>query len=289
MRLLFDIPRYLPAKDGAIMMVKDYKEAMEARGHEVKITCLFGQKDGGSELYDWADIVLSHLGRSNHACNQGKPFIWLKHSDQFTMDTPTIYNSHWLAEGRDTVCYPICDYSNFMEQSTGSYITLIGLNPNKGGELLRELAGRMRGHRFIGVCGAYGGQEVHAQPKNVKIIPHPCYIDKILKDTKVLLVMSEYESFSRCTAEAMSMGIPIISTRTRGVLECAEQAPCYIDVRENIEEWIDGIMKVGLNLEHYQKRSRLRGQELRALTKDHITNFETICYENQSTKAVQTA
>lgn len=288
------------------MMVHDYSREMEKRGHEVKIWCLEGRQDGKEGwLYKWCDIVISHLGRSLHsqkyAREAKKPFIWLAHSDQFRVQSPTICNSYWLkeffdsvkirGEGESVVCYPICDYSKFNELADGQYITLIGLNRNKGGVLLRHLAERMQGYQFLGVAGCYGGQEI-TQPDNVKVIVHPCYVEKVLKDTGILLIMSEFESFSRCAVEAMSMGIPIVSTETKGVRETCGSAAYYIKDREDLGGWQKAIEYVNENKDKWSKKSFRRSKAIQRMSIKHIETFENLLikktkHENQNHKVIQ--
>lgn len=246
LNILFHIPKWL-SNDGAKRMVQDY---ISCTVHSTK---LIAEDSGDDALpaYKWADIVLTHLGTTGLAINTckklNKPLIFIAHNEnKFSvisrdLSIGVINNSFHLPKypNPSVVCHPMCVYKE--GESDGKYITLINLNKNKGGEVLRRIANNMKDEQFLGVKGAYGKQI--EQPKNVAILDHNDNIREILESTKILLMPSLTESWGRIAAEAIQMGVPVISTETNGIKECLEDAAWYVD-RDDVDQWINAIQKI---------------------------------------------
>lgn len=246
LNILFHIPKYL-VNDGTTRMVRDY---CSRTIHSAKVI----SEDTGEDAlpaYKWADIVLSHLGTTGLAINTckrlNKPLIFIAHNwNRFgviarDLSIGVINNSDHLPKypNPNVVCHPMVVYKK--GESDGKYITLINLNKNKGGEILRRIANNMPDENFLGVTGAYGTQI--KQPKNVTVIDHIDNITEVLEQTKILIMPSATESWGRTAAEAIQFGIPVISTETKGVKECLDEACWYVD-RDNTDEWINAIKRI---------------------------------------------
>jgi glycosyltransferase involved in cell wall biosynthesis len=114
----------------------------------------------------------------------------------------------------------------------GNAITLVNANINKGVNQFIELAKRMPTRRFLAVRPYYGELYVPAAPQNVEWVSFEDDIRKILKQTRILLVPSNYESFCRIAVEAMYNGIPVIYSKP------ATKNVGIVGTTEGVEEWI---------------------------------------------------
>lgn len=105
------------------------------------------------------------------------------------------------------------------EPFQGEHITLVNANHNKGVLQFIALADAMPDRRFLAVSPYYGGQADQKlavpRPKhnNVTWIPFNDDIREILKQTRILLMPSYYESFGRIGIEAMYNGIPVLYSK----------------------------------------------------------------------------
>jgi glycosyltransferase involved in cell wall biosynthesis len=140
------------------------------------------------------------------------------------------------------------------EPFQGEYITLINANQNKGVHRFLDLASRMPDRRFLGVLPYYGELRVPPAPSNVKWVPFDDDIRNILKQTRILLVPSYYESFGRVAVEAMINGIPVLYSKpnpnsvypggsTEGMQEWIGEAAIGCE-REQPQEWMDAIQSL---------------------------------------------
>jgi glycosyltransferase involved in cell wall biosynthesis len=199
------------------------------------------------DAYNWADVVCTHLDFDRHTTNicgiLKRPVFHFMHNDavdfykfieEARMPQYMVYNSEWIAKEYSFNCasvvlYPPCpaDYYRILGNPINSeYITLINTNENKGGYLLIKLAEAMPDRKFLAVNGSYddGGlmpyinSRLKALP-NVKFIEHSSNPREIYQQTRILLVLSRYESWGRVATEAMSNGIPVIYTPTKGLWE----------------------------------------------------------------------
>jgi glycosyltransferase involved in cell wall biosynthesis len=137
------------------------------------------------------------------------------------------------------------------EPFRGEYITLVNANLNKGVLQFLDLARAMPNRKFMGVLPYYGELRVPPAPSNVKWVPFDDDIRVILKQTRILLMPSFYESFGRIAVESMINGIPVIYSKpsenpphphysTEGVQEWIGDAAIACD-RERVSEWIEAI------------------------------------------------
>ena len=199
------------------------------------------------DAYMWADAVFTHLDYDRHTmniCNIIKrPVFHFMHNDavdyyryidESKVPQYLVYNSEWIKKAysfkhTSTVLYPPCpaDFYRILGSPWNSeYITLINTNENKGGYIFARIAEAMPDKKFLAVNGSYddGGimPEINAKLEslpNVKFVQHSSNVREIYQQTKILLVLSRYESWGRVATEAMSNGIPIIYCPTSGLDE----------------------------------------------------------------------
>lgn len=212
------------------------------------------------ETYRWADVILTHLDYTRHTINVGRllkrPVVSFIHS-HYTYDPNPIanaregnfvvYNSQWVKDALNyewpsTILHPPCPAERYKvceDPAKNGYITMISVNENKGGYILRRVAMAMPDKKFLGVVGSYddGGMQgkiieaIKRDCPNVEIVPNSPDILSVYKRTRVLLMASRYESWGMTATEAMINGIPVICTPTKGLKENCSYAGLYIPDR----------------------------------------------------------
>ncbi len=136
----------------------------------------------------------------------------------------------------------------FDNDGSGDRITLINANVNKGVQQFVAMARAMPDHKFLGVLPYYGEMNVPPTPDNVEWIPFQNDVRTVLKQTRILLVPSYYESFGRVAVEAMINGIPVLYAKpatnsvfpggsTEGLDEWIRPAGIAVS-REVVEDWV---------------------------------------------------
>lgn len=235
------------------------------------------------ELYLWCEIAITHLEYTASTIGMsqvyGKPVCQIVHNDTpyecvlaAYKDLNIIYNSHWIAKKlkykhRSMVMPPPVDYRRYdLEKDTeqNKFITLINMNDNKGGKVFRKIAAKMPDRQFLGVVGSYDDDHYPGNPTpNLTVIPNTSDILPVYANTRILLMPSEYESWGMTATEAMCNGIPVICTRTPGLLENTDRKMVYCE-RDDIDGWVSRIKSLD-NKEKYNKvsnRARVRSREL---------------------------
>ena len=237
-------------------------------------------------LFRWSHAVMTHLDYTDWTIAASamykKPLFHLIHNttkynkvEWAEKPQYIVYNSEWakqqLAYNHDSIVVtPPCDwrfYDTNIDPTYNDYITLINLDENKGGHILRQIAEALPHRKFIGVMGSYSepaniGQHTN-QPPNVTIYPKTNNIKAVYASTRILIMPSKYESWGRTATEAMCSGIPVISSGTPGLRENCGKSGLYVD-REDVKQWVDEIEKL-FNSKIYAKASKaakIRSREL---------------------------
>jgi len=262
------------------------------------------------KLFFWSDAAMTHLDYTKWSvCMSAvmrKPLFHLIHNThkypEIEMaDRPQyiIYNSEWARSELGyhhpgIVVHPPCDwraYDTDIDPQFNEAITLINLDQNKGGHILREIATRLPHRKFIGVIGSYSepgniGQHTN-QPPNVTVLPKTNDIKSVYRQTRILVMPSKYESWGRTATEAMCSGIPVISSGTPGLRENCGKAGIYVD-REDVGAWCDAIERL-FKPKAYEKASkaaRIRSRELDPTAElVHLRQFMADSREHYKVKA----
>lgn len=210
------------------------------------------------DAYRWADVILTHLDFTAYTIQMGhlvkRPVINFIHNSHRYSSVETafannfvVYNSNWIKEKLNynwpsMVFTPPCDWKHYdvcEDPSKNECITLIGLDENKGGNLLQEIAAAMPDRKFIGVVGSYSEPaklgQFKDQPSNVEVVPNTPDILGVYRKTRILLMPSRYESWGRTATEAMCSGIPVICTPTPGLKENCADAGIYVPMRKQYQ------------------------------------------------------
>lgn len=216
-----------------------------------------------TDSYRWGDVLITHLDYTQYttimAWHVKRPLVHLIHNDipyssieNAFYKNYIVYNSEWIAKKLNykwpsLVFPPSVDYDRFNvnEDPFGNeFITMINLDMNKGGHLLREIALRMPDKKFLGVMGSYSSPsdigQITDQPSNVTVIPNTKDILSVYKQTRILLMLSLYESWGMTATEAMCSGIPVVCTPTPGLSENCSHAGVYVPSREYEQIGDDG-------------------------------------------------
>lgn len=264
---------------------------------------------GADRVLADSDVMVSQLGATRDACNaaarQQVPLVYLFHNDLTVATwglvphdvTGVVYNAGWIREAvihgdprwgecpgvvvrppAPMAAYELPDGPAPFDRER---VTLVNPIPAKGGELFYELAHARRRDLFLAVEGGYGSglRPRPARHRNVAWQPNtPRMRDDVYARTRVLLVPSVYESWGRVAGEAMAAGIPVIATRTPGLVECLGSAGLFADLRRP-HEWHALLDRLRDDRCYYEEVSaagleRARGLAARSLIE--VAGFEAL-------------
>jgi len=282
MNIVLSIHLYPPQHNcGAEMMIHRIAKHLQSKGHQIRVLLhqanyykitnnyvfdgvdVFPPNQNVIEnLFHWCDAVFTHLDYTkwtiSMAAMKRKPLFHLIHNShkypeivQAEKNQHIIYNSEWIKEelkydfDNFVLTPPInnLEFSSKESSDKNEYITLINLNENKGGKIFEQIARALPNKQFLAVMGSYDEQFI---PKldNVKVVANTSNIKPVYEQTRLLLMPSKYESWGMTASEAMSYGIPVISTETPGLKENCGEAGIFIKNRDDIKEWINAIFKM---------------------------------------------
>src|SRR5262249_16718421 len=124
----------------------------------------------------------------------------------------------------------------------GHSITLSNLWENKGPDTFYAMADAFPNEQFLGVRGGYADkdQDIRNRP-NVTIRDNVNDFRRVLRDTKIMLMPSHYESFGRVAIEAAASGIPTIASPTPGLKEALGPDGYYAST---LDEWESQLEKL---------------------------------------------
>ena len=296
MNILFHLHAYPNTNlSGAEMMAHRIAKFLQSKGHNIKVingSCNnnsvfegievigFNLNKNDHDLWLWADVVVTHLVNTHYCLNQARKYnkklIHLIHNSFRDHILKVRENANYLVYNSDyvrrilgynhpyTICIPPVNYRDYEVNNKGSYITLVNLNENKGGRILIEIAKKLPEYKFLAIEGGYYDQIKDESVKNIKYMPPQVDMKKIYNKTKLLLMPSEYESWGQVAIEAISSGVPVLSSEAQGLKEALGNATISID-RKNIDAWVKYIKVVMEDSAVYsklQELSILRAKEL---------------------------
>lgn len=223
----------------------------------------------------WADVLITHLDRSRRSVElsqrHGKPLMYIVHNPwslgHFKIKPDeaqlVVFNSAWLQaeskwQGRSVVCPPLLRIGEFgAVEAAGpgrGHVTLSNLNANKGGDLFWKLARAIPGASFFGIKG-YGDQRLQPRGeelRNVTISENRADVREVLRETRVLIMPSDFESWGMMGLEAMACGIPVIANPTQGLIESLGEAAIFLP-RGKPEAWKAEIQRLLHDDVHHQE------------------------------------
>jgi glycosyltransferase involved in cell wall biosynthesis len=295
---------YLPAtRAGAEIFLHEIAKYFLAEGHEVIATVnddITYNYEGISirtnrydvqQYYWWADCIITHLEHASLAIEQGqanrKPVFHLLHNNSPAHllrnpipDNYIIYNSYALQHElhlphKSIVGRPVTfleDWRTDIDHYMCEYITLVNCCYEKGGGFLLDLALGSPEFRFLGVRGSYNDQIIEvARNRNIQYLPQQKFMRLVYDQTQIIIIPSNYESWSMTAAEAMASGIPVICTDTPGLRENCGAAAIYIKDR-TIRAYREAIYSLQARL-YYEERSHAGLVQYRPNDLDYIYSF----------------
>lgn len=190
-----------------------------------------------------------------------------------------IFNSEWIARdaewpGAQVTVHPVVEPHHYRCES-GAAITLVNPTSGKGAAVFYDLAAEMRDVQFLTAQGGYGiqvrcpqrGDGYHSFYDHVGT-ERPCHglanvthlrndpdIRNVFKQTRVLLMPSDYESYGRVGVEAACAGIPTIAHPTPGLKEAFGDAAIFCD-RNDVGAWGEQVKRLLTDDAYYQRWSQ---------------------------------
>jgi len=159
--------------------------------------------------------------------------------------------------------------------STRPYITMIGLDPWKGGDIAIRLAQAMPQRQFLFVAGNRANPDLVGQAElleNVKLVRWTDDMSVHYLQTRILLIPSRVEPFGRVAVEAGRYGIPCIATATGGLTEAAGAGGILLPSEAGQDHWVDAIDSLDDSLRHQQLATKAT-EHARALKPAHVLSL----------------
>jgi glycosyltransferase involved in cell wall biosynthesis len=203
-----------------------------------------------------------------------------------------VFNSHWIAEsekrwywlrpneqpctwpGPSVTVHPVVEPQHYICER-GDSITLVNPTSGKGAATFYELAHRMPDKQFVTAQGGYGHQvacpsrygsthhvfyDETGSEQNCYGLPNVTHlrndpdVRNVFRQTKVLLMPSDYESYGRVGVEAACAGIPTIAHPTPGLKEAFGDAAIFLH-RDDVDSWQNELERLFNDNIYYKQRS----------------------------------
>lgn len=238
-----------------------------------------------------SDVLLTHLGSTGRAINYagqfGKPVVWIAHNShryaviaQKRGRIGVVYNSefvesetgHFYANKKSMVLRPPVFIDDYKVNSRRTHVTLVNHSQLKGGGILRHIAEALPDVQFLAVDGAYGVQ-VTDYPGNVTIVENTDDIKVVYRQSKAVILPSQYESYGRVAGEALCSGIPVLAHDLPGLRECCGETATYVPFND-IEAWIKAVSEIDVDYKTKSDQSRQRAQHNHDRSVSELAEFE---------------
>lgn len=275
---------------GAELMLHEILLALRGFGHEVMVAQPNPRHkvvDGiriikYSQVYEFdADIVFTQNHDTKyaieHAKSINKPIVHFVHNDKavkhFRLNASNsdlvVANSKWVYDGikinnlTKMIVNPHTNIDSYKtERKNASKITFINLIDIKGVNLFWRVAEILSDREFLAVKGGYGNQIVK-RLGNVSVMENTGNMKSIYAQTKIFFMPSKYESWGRAAIEAMASGIPVVGSRTPGLIESVGDAGMLAEP-DDVNSFVRLIKSLDdqQTYEKYSKRAELRAVDL---------------------------
>lgn len=272
MRVVAITPDYPPrSRVGAWLATHAYLAQLAARGHEVSVNALLSRHgpcvldgvevrpsiEGRDDAVASCDVVIGHLGGDASAARlaaaHGKPLVQFAHGRDVPAWSLTDHGgpdlvvacSHTLRgeigwDGPTIIARPIT--STPARVVLGDRITLVNCAESKGIRTLHRVAARLEHHQFLAVAGGYG-EQLGARTKNTLTRPTVADMSTVWKQTRILLMPSEWESWGMTGVEALAHGIPVIAHPCDGLRESLGDGATFVD-RDDTGGWVEALLRL---------------------------------------------
>jgi hypothetical protein len=139
-----------------------------------------------------------------------------------------------------------------------SWITLVNFNKDKGADIFNQLAVKDLSRKYVGIKGSHGTQETPVQ--QVELMNPTLDMEHIWNNTRILVVLSTYETWSMVASEAMLRGIPVVvANHIPALKENCGDAAIYVN-RTNLDESISAFHEIESNYSSYSEKCRARSK-----------------------------
>ena len=196
-----------------------------------------------------------------------------------------IYNTQTSAEEwgepKALIIHPPISPTPLKISNKGDAYTLLSSLKNKGVQVVLDLAKLYPDRRFIIVRspaepthGISDLEEQAAELSNVELLPRvpPSQVSKYLKQTRILLAPSRYETYGMSAIEAAGYGIPSIHVDTPHVREGIGTAAVLVRPL-SLEDTIKGIEMIEKDYDAYSLKVRARAEFLYARQATELEEF----------------
>ena len=165
---------------------------------------------------------------------------------QFIANSEFTANAYKTEFGLDcTVIPPLIDPEKYSTNTSGEFVTLINVYPEKGFDHAVEIAKRCPDIPFLFVEGWKLSDEHRAQVNarlaplsNVTFEGRTEDMKTVYGRTKILLAPSKWEeAWGRVASEAHCSGIPVIGSRRGGLPEAIGKGGIVLDYDAPLDEW----------------------------------------------------
>ena len=137
--------------------------------------------------------------------------------------------------------------------SSRPFITLVGLDPWKGGDIAIGLAQAMPQRQFLFAAGNRANPGLVSEAEKLANVQLETWTDDMsvhyLK-TRVLLIPSRVEPFGRIAVEAGRYGIPSVATATGGLPEAVGAGGILLPPKAGRRDWVDAITSLDDDKRH---------------------------------------
>lgn len=179
-----------------------------------------------------------------------------------------------------SVVYPACDKKKYFikrKNRLGEFITMINPVREKGARTIYNIIKQLPEKNFLLVEGWQRFKDLKynfKQFKNVTLIPRQDDMEKVYRQTKILLIPSVWEEcFARVAIEAESNSIPVIASYIGGLKEAVGKGGILIKDYLNTSKWIEKIKELDESKNKYKLLS------LQALKHASKFSSDKICKE----------
>lgn len=190
------------------------------------------------------------------------PYPWTQR--EFTI----VYNSNdtkqrsldigiWLSSKPSFVLPPLIDplpapSPKRTNHANYPWITLVNFNKDKGADIFNQLAIKDSSRKYVGIKGSHGNQEIPVS--QVELIEPTLDMEHIWNNTRILVVLSTYETWSLVASEAMLRGIPVVAANHIPALkENCGDAGLYV-TRTNLDECITAFELIESKYSEYSEK-----------------------------------
>jgi hypothetical protein len=189
----------------------------------------------------------------------------------------------WLAAKPSFVIPPLIDpvQPQQQPQKQKEWITLVNFNKDKGADIFNQLAARDTSRKYVGIKGSHGTQETPHMA--VELLNPTMNMEHVWEKTRILLILSTYETWSMVASEAMLRGIPVVAANHIPALkENCGDAAVYVN-RTCIDECLSALEEIESKYAEYSENAAAQASRFRFT--NHTDLAAIFCLDKQQGEA----